>query len=168
MSTSYKPLPDNLTIKESPIHGLGVFATKDIDKDVVLGFTHYNIEIGVGWRGELIRTPLAGFLNHSFNPNVTIEEFEHGTGIDYGYRNFKLVVIKPIVKGEELIIDYTKQPCSISYDKDEPWLQQTEELIFTPVGNIFVIDSKDKPDNISWTELANLLSKIKVINNANN
>lgn len=158
---SYKPLPDNLTIKESPIHGLGVFASKNIDKDVVLGLTHHSIEIG--WTAELIRTPLAGFLNHSFNPNVTIEEFEHGQGVDYAYRNFKLIVTRPIKEGNELTIDYTKQPCGVSYDKNEPWLKETEDLIFTPLGNIFVVDAKDKPDNMSWSELANLLSKIKVI-----
>ena len=27
---TYKPLPDNLTIKPSSIHGLGLFATEDI------------------------------------------------------------------------------------------------------------------------------------------
>jgi hypothetical protein len=28
---SYKPLPDNLTIKESPIHGLGLFTKENIN-----------------------------------------------------------------------------------------------------------------------------------------
>ena len=29
---SYRPLPDGLTIKGSPIEGLGLFATQDIKK----------------------------------------------------------------------------------------------------------------------------------------
>ena len=36
----YKPLPDGITIKESNVQGLGVFATKDFDADVVLGIVH--------------------------------------------------------------------------------------------------------------------------------
>ena len=43
----YKPLPKFLTIKKSPIEGLGLYATDDI-----------------------IRTPLGGFYNHSNEPNV--------------------------------------------------------------------------------------------------
>ena len=31
----YKPLPDGLTIKESQVQGLGLFATRDVDADVV-------------------------------------------------------------------------------------------------------------------------------------
>ena len=33
----YKPLPDGLTIKKSDVQGLGLFATKDFEAEVVLG-----------------------------------------------------------------------------------------------------------------------------------
>ena len=36
----YKPLPDGLTIKESNVQGLGLFATRDFDSEVVLGIVH--------------------------------------------------------------------------------------------------------------------------------
>ena len=36
----YRPLPDGLTIKDSKLQGLGLFATKDFDADVVLGIVH--------------------------------------------------------------------------------------------------------------------------------
>ena len=36
----YKPLPNGITIKESNVQGLGVFATKDFDADVILGIVH--------------------------------------------------------------------------------------------------------------------------------
>ena len=39
MST-YRPLPKNLTIKESNIEGLGLFATDFIEDGVTLGLTH--------------------------------------------------------------------------------------------------------------------------------
>ena len=37
---TYQPLPDCLTIKESEIHGLGLFATENIPKGTNLGIAH--------------------------------------------------------------------------------------------------------------------------------
>ena len=37
----YKPLPDFLTIKESPIHKLGLFTLEDISKGTNLGRSHF-------------------------------------------------------------------------------------------------------------------------------
>jgi hypothetical protein len=117
-SKTYRPLPDCLSIKESSIDGLGLFAVEDIDKDVTLGVTHHYID--VGFKDELIRTPLAGFLNHSDNPNVTIEEFENGKGIGHTYKNYKLITLRPISLGEEIVVDYTKELCGlIGYDGAE-------------------------------------------------
>ena len=62
----YKPLPDGVTIKHSPIHGFGLYASKRINKGTLIGITHHvhsNAENGV------IRTPLGGFGNHSDTPN---------------------------------------------------------------------------------------------------
>ena len=62
----YKPLPDYITIKESPINGLGLFATERITKGTLIGITHHpdsHAEDG------FIRTPLGGFGNHSDTPN---------------------------------------------------------------------------------------------------
>jgi len=36
----FKPLPASLTIKESKVHGLGLFATASIKKNTNLGLTH--------------------------------------------------------------------------------------------------------------------------------
>ena len=36
----YKPLPNCLTIKKSPIEGLGLYATKDIKANSYIGLTH--------------------------------------------------------------------------------------------------------------------------------
>ena len=63
----YKPLPNSLTIKKSPIEGLGLYATKNIGANCFIGLTHIkdnNFENGY------IRTPLGGFYNHSNEPNV--------------------------------------------------------------------------------------------------
>ena len=58
----YRPLPKCLTIKKSPIEGLGLYATEDIKANTFLGITHI--------LDENIRTPLGGFYNHSNNPNI--------------------------------------------------------------------------------------------------
>ena len=63
----YKPLPKCLTIKKSPIEGLGLYATTNIKANSFIGLTHIqdnNFENGY------IRTPLGGFYNHSNEPNV--------------------------------------------------------------------------------------------------
>ena len=63
----YKPLPKQLTIKKSPIEGLGLYATEDIKKNSYLGVTHIRDE---QFENKYIRTPVGGFYNHSNNPNV--------------------------------------------------------------------------------------------------
>ena len=40
----YRPLPDELTIKNSSIEGLGLFATKNIKKNSFIGVTHVRDE----------------------------------------------------------------------------------------------------------------------------
>ena len=37
----YKPLPDSITIKESPIEGLGLFATEKIKAHALIGVIHH-------------------------------------------------------------------------------------------------------------------------------
>ena len=63
----YRPLPDSLTIKRSPIEGLGLYATKDIKTNTFIGLTHI---YDTNFENNYIRTPLGGFYNHSNNPNV--------------------------------------------------------------------------------------------------
>ena len=63
----YRPLPDGLTIKNSPIEGLGLFATIDIKKNTFIGVTHIRDE---QFENKYIRTPLGGFYNHSNDPTV--------------------------------------------------------------------------------------------------
>ena len=103
----YKPLPKNLTIKESKINGLGVFATEDINNNNVLGVSHIQdrkAEDGY-WR-----TPLGGFVNHSSNPNCKKSENKFT-------KNLYLTTIKKIKKGEELTMYYTLYPMIKSYSE---------------------------------------------------
>ena len=63
----YKPLPKQLTIKKSPIEGLGLYATEDIKKNSYIVVTHVRDEL---FENKYIRTPVGGFYNHSNEPNV--------------------------------------------------------------------------------------------------
>ena len=63
----YKPLPKQLTIKKSPIEGLGLYATEDIKKNSYIGITHIRDE---QFENKYIRTPVGGFYNHSNEPTV--------------------------------------------------------------------------------------------------
>ena len=63
----YRPLPDELTIKNSPIEGLGLFATTSIKSNSFIGVTHIRDE---QFENKYIRTPLGGFYNHSNDPTV--------------------------------------------------------------------------------------------------
>jgi len=63
----YRPLPKQLTIKNSPIEGLGLFATEDIKANTFIGVTHIRDE---QFENKYIRTPLGGFYNHSNDPTV--------------------------------------------------------------------------------------------------
>ena len=63
----YRPLPHFVTIKKSPIEGLGLYATEDIKANSFIGLTHIQDN---SFENGYIRTPLGGFYNHSNNPNV--------------------------------------------------------------------------------------------------
>ena len=91
----YKPLPEILTIKDSGIHGLGLFTLEDIEKNINLGITHVK---DLRFENSYIRTPLGGFFNHSESPNCFV--YEEG---DFLY----LITLKNIQAGEELTAEYT-------------------------------------------------------------
>ena len=60
-------MPNCLTIKRSPIEGLGLFATAHIKANSFIGLTHIQYK---DFENGFIRTPLGGFYNHSNEPNV--------------------------------------------------------------------------------------------------
>ena len=95
----YRPLPPYLTIKQSSVEGLGLFATKDFDENVVLGIVHIkNKNFPHGY----IRTALGAFYNHSNDPNCkNLAGFWHQLPVKY------IVTTRKIKAGEELTAKYT-------------------------------------------------------------
>ena len=96
----YKPLHKSLTIKESEIEGLGLFAKENIPKGTDLGISHYHF---VDTR--IIRTPLGGFYNHSEEPNCIKEESKVDNMLVICL--YHLVTLRDIKVGEEITVNYT-------------------------------------------------------------
>ena len=99
----YKPLPDSLTIKQSGINGLGLFAKEGIMGGKNFGMSHIKLN------GNMVRTPLGGFINHSDDANVVkVELLMTNEGkIKFNYKKWNLVALRDIKPGEELTVKYT-------------------------------------------------------------
>ena len=96
----YRPLPQEVSVRQSDIEGLGLFASKFIHKDKILGISHvWHPLFPNGW----IRTPLGGFYNHSENPNCKIVNAKIQDGTDVKI----LKTVRDIPVGEELTCYYT-------------------------------------------------------------
>ena len=105
----YKALPDCLTIDKSKIHGLGLFATEDIDEGTSLGVSHIKNTSGK-FENNYIRTPLGGSINHSNDPNCIkyVPGMVVSPNIAASYPDYmSLKTIKDIKRGEELTVKYT-------------------------------------------------------------
>ena len=99
----YKPLPDYVTIKESSIEGLGLFATERIAEGTLIGITHH---IDPNSQDGVIRTPLGGFGNHSDTPNC-FKLLMEATVCGMSPTTWWIGAKEDIEPGEELTWSYT-------------------------------------------------------------
>jgi hypothetical protein len=101
----YRPLPESLTIKQSGIDGLGLFAKEKIAQGTNLGMSHVLIGSGI------IRTPMGGFINHANDANtVKVQLKINGTDdplLKVATKKWNLVTLRDIKEGEELTVRYT-------------------------------------------------------------
>lgn len=91
----YRPLPEHVTIAQSPIEGLGLYAQCTISENFRLGLTHIG---DPNFPDGYIRTPLGGFINHSETPNCRLRKHAG---------NMYLYTIAAISKGVELTLRYS-------------------------------------------------------------
>jgi len=98
MQDTYRPLPKGLKIKDSEVHGQGVFTEVSLEKDWVLGPAYLIYE------GKKIRLPIGGFINHSDTPNV--EKKEH---LRDPFKVQEIITVREISAGEELTINYNDE-----------------------------------------------------------
>ena len=101
----YKPLPSYLTIKQSKVNGLGLFALENITQGTNMGMTH------IKFSDTIFRTPLGGFINHSNTPNCVKAELlmtnHDKPDLKFDYKKWNLVAAEDIKEGDELMIRYT-------------------------------------------------------------
>jgi len=84
----------NLTVKESSVHGMGIFTKEDIfsGKNISLYLSSLSTE-----HNDYIRTDIARLINHSTTPNCKLESIN---GDYYIFAN------RDILEGEELYTNY--------------------------------------------------------------
>ena len=92
---TYRPLPKQVTIKESVIDGLGLYSTESLYPGQYLGITHVAND---RFENGYVRTPLGGFINHSDTPNCEVR-----TDVD---SNLMLFTLRQILPNEELTLKY--------------------------------------------------------------
>lgn len=98
----WRPLPDSITIKESKIEGLGVFAIQDIPSKTDLGISHVYDE---RFPDNYIRLPLGAFINHHEMPNC--DAFIENSHEDLGdIKHIRIITRIDIKLGEELTLNY--------------------------------------------------------------
>ena len=101
----YKPLTESLTIKQSNINGLGLFADQEIKQGTNLGMSH--LKLG----NKIFRTPLGGFIYHANDGNCVKAELlftnEDDPKLKFDYKKWNLITTRDIKEGEELTVRYT-------------------------------------------------------------
>ena len=104
----YKPLPQSVTIKQSGINGLGLFAVEGIAQGTNLGTSHMRMACSNDDE-VILRTPLGGFINHSNTHNCVKVELRSSDQLDpyYPHKHWNLVTVRDIKAGEELTVRYT-------------------------------------------------------------
>ena len=106
----YKPLPESLTIRQSGINGLGLFAQKGIAQGTNLGVTHLEMAM-LDNKQSIYRTPLGGFINHSNTPNCVKAELlmtnHDNPHLKFDYKKWNLITTDDIKEGDELTVRYT-------------------------------------------------------------
>lgn len=90
----HSPLPADVYIASSPIHGMGLFTKVPTKSGHDFGITHVADE---RFENGYIRTPFGGFINHSVTPNCQV--YEEGDTL-------RIKTIKDIDRGCELTLDY--------------------------------------------------------------
>ena len=98
----WRPLPDQITIKESKIEGLGIFATEDLPPNTDLGISHVYDQ---RFPDNYIRLPLGAFINHHEMPNcrAIVSESHETLG---EIKHIRVITDKSILSGEELTLNY--------------------------------------------------------------
>lgn len=101
----YRPLPEGFYIADSGIEGQGLFTSKPLKKNQLVGIVRYVIRMHAFV--EVFRTPLGGFGNHSEEPNCVTMEETPMLGVEDVLSYVLLYTLRPVEAGEEITWTYT-------------------------------------------------------------
>ena len=136
---------NSIVIKPSPLHGLGVFATKDLEPNTRLHKGH------IFQDGIQIRSGYIGFYNYSEEPNCKL--LISNTIINK--KRFKynvLTTIKPIKTGEELTLKYTwYNPLLPETEDNKGWNPLSKNITLNKDYNIIALEKIKKNTIIGVT-----------------
>ena len=90
----YTPYPKEIELKQSKLHGFGIFATEAVAEGHDFGITHI---LDSRFPNGYSRTPLGAFINHSDTPNCEMYEIKN---------TWYMRTRKNIEIGDELTVDY--------------------------------------------------------------
>ena len=100
----YRPLPPEVTIRQSCIDGLGLFTTCDIEEGHKLGIAHIAND---NFENQYIRTPLGGFINHSNTPNCRLIKIAPSLELsDDSYDTVLVLVTKQLIMANTELTTY--------------------------------------------------------------
>jgi len=122
---------------KSNIHGEGVFTSKSYDSGDVIGASHTNNN---GQWSTI--DPLGTHYNHSDNPNCRVET--------KGNKNY-VVANRQLRQGEEITVDYTKQP----------YLEQPQSNWMQKGGRIKLKHTKQQLKSMSTEQLRQIKKNLK-------
>jgi hypothetical protein len=118
---SWHPLPPFLKVRDSKIHGQGLFTKKALYKGHDLGLSHLQVHPVHRLHNNLLRSPLGGYINHSCKPNCKLEtKYQivdildtYGKIVYIEQISYHLVTIVNVKRGEELTLDYAENVCGV-------------------------------------------------------
>ncbi len=100
--SSWRPLPEFLTVQSSKIEGLGLFALNNISAGTDLGITHI---FDSRFHDNYIRLPLGAFINHHEIPNCDAIFAQEDSKVGK-LKHIRIIANKDILEGEEITVKY--------------------------------------------------------------
>tara|TARA_B110000858_G_scaffold36776_1_gene41327 strand:+ start:6826 stop:7185 length:360 start_codon:yes stop_codon:yes gene_type:complete len=109
---NYDPLPSVFSIGESTIDGIGIHTTRAVELGEV--FFDRETHTQLPNNGQLLRSGLGSFLNHSDDPNFTLYE---SSPDENGVVQYFLQSLRVVYRFEEVTLNYNDHLCG--YDNKD-------------------------------------------------
>jgi len=125
----------SLELKNSSLHGLGVFAKEFIPEGTELGIGHYFDFHNRNNKIVTLRNPTIAFFNYCETPNVILKQEKPNPMWECGYSmHNRIFTIRDIIEGEELLLKYSW------YDPTKPDAENNKHYL--PLPNCISVEER--------------------------